>query len=54
MLNCLIRLIQITTFIRECLTMKQKAYNIDIYSHAIEHECRLFREYLKEILKTED
>jgi hypothetical protein len=54
MLNCLIRLIQITTFIRECLTMKQIAYKIDIYSHAIEHECRLFREYLKEILKIED
>ena len=54
MLNCLIRLIQVATFVRQCLTMKQREYTIDMYSHAVEHECRLFREYLKEVLKIED
>ena len=53
MLNCLIRLLQISKLIRENLTMKQKVFSIDIYSHVVEHECRLLREYLKEILKNE-
>jgi hypothetical protein len=56
-LNCLIRLIQVSTLIRDNLVMKRINYDevnvcdIDIYSHYMSNECRLVREYLKKILE---
>ena len=56
-LNCLIRLIQMTTLIRENIIMKRLVYeelggcDVDVYAHYLGNECRLIREYLKTILE---
>ena len=57
-LNCLIRLIQMSTMIKENLIMKKIQYaeeenvcDIDVYAHFASNECRLIREYLKQILE---
>ena len=60
-LNCLMRLIQMGSFMRDTLMMKKIIYDqnsnenkvcdVDIYSHFISNECCLIREYLKNILE---
>ena len=56
-LNCLIRLIQMSTLIRENLIMKKINYaeqnvcDVDVYAHFMGNECRLVREYLKKVLE---
>lgn len=57
-LNCLIRLIQMSCLIRDNITMKQirfdkneKVVDVDIYAHFIANNVNLIREYLLEILR---
>lgn len=56
-LNCLVRLIQLCSLVRDSVIMKQVNYqnenvtDIDIYSHFISNECKLVKEYLKEIIQ---
>ena len=50
-LNCLIRILQLASLVRDSLTFKQIQYQIDIYSHMLSHETDLIFEYLKEIHK---
>lgn len=47
-LNVLLRLVQLTSLIRDNVTFKQLTYDINIYSHLFEHELSLIIEYLKE------
>ena len=50
-LNCLIRLLQLASLVRDSLTFKQIQYQTDFYSHMLSHETDLIVEYLKEIHK---
>lgn len=60
-LNCLIRLIQVASMIRDDILMKQFRYNktlnenqivdVDLYAHFISSNINLIREYLLEILR---
>jgi hypothetical protein len=54
MLNCLIRIVQLAVCVRDGMVMKQRVHSTHVYSYIIEHESKLFREYLKEILKIEE
>ncbi|CAF1039066.1 unnamed protein product [Brachionus calyciflorus] len=56
-LNCLVRLIQLSCLVRDSIVMKQIRYqstsltDCDIYSHFVANECKLIKEYLKEIIQ---
>jgi hypothetical protein len=64
-LNCLIRLIQVSSLIRDDLITKQtrtiqsengstKLLYLDLYSHYICNECKLIKEYLKQIFENSE